>query len=103
MNSTTTNAQVVVVVDAPDGTAARALEQRLLDLAPSAIAEDSHWCVQIEVAEDLISELTASVRSWLRELGTEEAEMRVDGRAVRVRARNVQRRLRWVSHERFIG
>jgi hypothetical protein len=99
---TPTKAVSRVFVDAPDGPAALALEQRLAHLAPAAIARGDRWFVEIEAVEDL-SELAASVRSWLRELGAAETCMRVDGRDVRVSASMFERRQNRASNENFIG
>lgn len=69
---------------------------------PAAIARGDRWFVEIEAVEDL-SELAASVRSWLRELGAAETCMRVDGRDVRVTASMFERRQNRASNENFIG
>jgi hypothetical protein len=91
-----------VLIDAPDGPAAFALEQRLAHLAPVAIAHGDRWSVEIEAVEEL-SVLEASVKSWLRDLGASETHMRVDGRDVRVCASELKRRQRRSSNEHFIG
>jgi hypothetical protein len=98
---TATKTDARVLIDAPDGAAALALERRLAHLAPVSIAHDDQWLVEIEAVEDL-SALEASVKSWLRELGTAETRMRVDGRDVRVCATNPEHR-RGASNEHFIG
>lgn len=99
---TATKADSRVCIDAPDGPAALALEKRIAHLTPTAIAHGDQWVVVIESVED-VSELEASVRSWLRELGAGETHMRVDGRDVRVRAPALERRQHHSSNEDFIG
>jgi hypothetical protein len=91
-----------VFVDAPDGPAALALEQHLAHLAPVAIAHGNQWVVELETVEDL-SELEASVRSWLREVGGAETYMRVDGREVHIAASMFERRRHPALNGDFIG
>jgi hypothetical protein len=98
----TTKSVSRVLVDAPDGPAALALEQRLVQLVPAAIAHGDRWSVEVEACEDL-SELEASVKSWLRDIGASEAFMHVEGRDVRVCAPRREHRLHRSSNESFIG
>jgi hypothetical protein len=91
-----------VFVDAPDGPAALALEQRLAHLAPVAIAHGNQWVVEFETVEDL-SVLEASVRSWLREVGAAETYMRVDGREMHVGSSMFKRHRHRSPNSDFIG
>jgi hypothetical protein len=91
-----------VFVDAPDGPAALALEQRLVHLGPAVIAHGDRRSVKVEAVED-ISELEASVKSWLREIGASEPFMHVEGRDVRGCAPRLEHRLHRSSNENFVG
>jgi hypothetical protein len=72
-----------VVVEAPDGPAALALEYRLAHLCPVAVAHSEHWVVEIP-AVDAAEEIQAAVRVWLAEVGGPSTVMYVDGRPSRV-------------------
>jgi hypothetical protein len=73
----------VVVVDAPDGPAALALERRLADLKPVVIARGDCWIVEIP-AVDAPAEIEAAIRTWLTEIGLDHTLIRVDGSVSRV-------------------
>lgn len=91
-----------VAIHAPDGAAALALEHRLAHLHASASDKDGQWLVRIEAVEDL-SELEASIRVWLREIGAPLAYVDIDGREVRIGASMFEGRRIRGSNEDFIG
>jgi hypothetical protein len=72
----------LVVVEAPDGPAALALERRLAHLNPVSIAHGDCWVVEIPDVLSL-AEIEAAVRVWLTEIGKSRALVRVDGRLTR--------------------
>jgi hypothetical protein len=86
-----------VVVEAPDGPAALALEHRLEHLRPVAISRDNAWVVELD-AVDSPAEVEDAVRLWLADIGSASTLMRVDERLVRVR----QPRRR-ATHADFVG
>jgi len=90
-----------VVVHAPDGASALALEYRLAHLRPVTISRDNAWVVGIDgVVEP--AEVQSAVRAWLSEIGSESTLMRVDERLVRVEASEVAPRRR-ATHRDFVG
>jgi hypothetical protein len=92
-----------IEIDAPDGAAALALEQRMAHLAPTMFAHGNHWTVEVPAAESA-EELEAAVRGWLAQIGQAETTMRIAGREVRVAGHPRPRRPRHhPTHERFIG
>jgi hypothetical protein len=91
-----------VVVEAPDGPAALALERRLAHLSPVAIARGDRWLVEIP-AVDVPAEIEAAVRSWLAEIGLARTMIRVDGRATRVEESPRPRRRHVPSNAKYIG
>jgi len=90
-----------IVVEAPDGASALALEHRLARLCPVTIARDNHWVVEIDGVE-APAEVESAVRSWLSEIGSDSTLMRVDERLARVRARDEQPHRRG-THRDFAG
>jgi hypothetical protein len=99
-----TEAVSCVLVDAPDGAAALALEQRLERLTPATITitHSDHWFVEFDAVEDLPA-LEASVRGWLRELGAAETHMHINGRDVRVSPSVFEHRRHRASNGDLIG
>ena len=74
-----------VVVEAPDGPAALALEHRLAHLRPVAVSRDHAWLVSIDGVESP-TEVASAVRAWLAEIGSTSTLMRVDERITRIEA-----------------
>jgi hypothetical protein len=90
-----------IVIEAPDGAAALALEHRLADLRPVTISRDNHWHVDIDGVE-FPAEVESAVRSWLSEIGSESTLMRLDDRLVRVSAERAEQSRRG-THRDFVG
>jgi hypothetical protein len=90
-----------VVIEAPDGPAALALEHRLSHLAPVSVAHGARWTVDVPAVVDPI-ELDAAVSSWLTEIGERSTSVRVDRTTRRVEARPGRRSARPVNAA-FIG
>jgi hypothetical protein len=90
-----------IVVEAPDGAAALALEQRLAHLRPVTISRDNAWMIDIDSVESP-AEVEGAVRSWLSEIGSESTLMRVDDRLVRIAASD-GRPPRRATHREFVG
>jgi hypothetical protein len=80
-----------VVVEAPDGPAALALEYRLAHLCPVAVAHGEHWVVEIP-AVDGPEEVEGAIRVWLSEVGGSSTVMHVDGQASTVEAGRTTRK-----------
>jgi hypothetical protein len=91
-----------VLIHAPDGAAALALEHRLPHLHPTASDKDGQWLVRVDEVEDL-HELESSIRGWLREIGVPETWVDIDGRELRVGASMFEGRRIRGSNEQFIG
>lgn len=91
----------LVVVEAPNGPAALALERRLAHLRPAAIARGGHWVVEIPAVANA-AEVEAAVQVWLAEIGVARAVVRIDGRVSRVE-RVEPRPLHVPTHGNFIG
>ena len=53
-----------IVIEAPDGASALALEHRLANLRPVTISRDNAWVVEIDGVESP-DEVESAVRSWL--------------------------------------
>ena len=68
-----------IVIAAPDGASALALECRLAHLCPVTISRDNAWVVEIDGVESP-DEVESAVQSWLCEIGTDSTLMRVDER-----------------------
>ncbi len=90
-----------VVIQAPDGASALALEYRLAHLSPVTISRDNAWVVDIDGVESP-TEVEAAVRAWLSEIGSESTLMRVDDRLVRIAARPDKPRRRGTQTD-FVG
>jgi|tagenome__1003787_1003787.scaffolds.fasta_scaffold20841830_3 hypothetical protein len=90
-----------IVVEAPDGAAALALEQRLAHLRPVTISRDNAWMIDFDSVESP-AEVEGAVRSWLSEIGSESTLMRVDNRLVRIAARD-GRVPRGGTYREFVG
>ena len=90
-----------IVVEAPDGASALALEHRLAELCPVTIARENAWVVEIDAVESP-TEVESAVRSWLSEIGSDSTLMRVDERLTRVKARGDQPHRR-ATHGDFAG
>jgi hypothetical protein len=90
-----------VVIDAPDGPAALALEHRLSYLAPVSIAHGQRWTVDLPAVADP-DELDAAVSSWLTEIGERSTSVRVDRTTKRIMARPGRHPARPVNAS-FIG
>lgn len=73
----------VVIVDAPDGAAALALERRLAYRSPVVIARGDQWVVEIPSVDEP-AEVEAVIGTWLREIGLSHTLVRIDGRVSRV-------------------
>jgi hypothetical protein len=56
-----------IVVEAPDASAALALEKRLAHLGACAVSRDRQWSVELEDGDGRLDEIVAVVRDWLRE------------------------------------
>lgn len=94
---------ISVEIEAPDGAAALALEQRLAHLAPTTVARGRRWVVEVPGATSA-EELGVVVREWLDEIGEPATTMLVDGRLFRVAGHEAERRARHrASHGDFIG
>jgi hypothetical protein len=90
-----------VEIDAPDGSAALELERRLAHLEPTSISRHGSWIVEIPAAPDP-DEIVAVVRHWLDDIGSRQADVRVDGRPHVVVGRRDQRGHRATNAD-FIG
>ena len=90
-----------IVVEAPDGASALALEYRLAHLCPVTISRDNAWVVEIDAVESP-AEVESAVRSWLCEIGSDSTLMRVDERLSRVKAR-IDEPQRRATHADFVG
>jgi hypothetical protein len=86
-----------VVVAAPDGPAALALEHRLAHLCPVTISRDNSWVVELD-GIDAPAEVEDAVRLWLAEIGSASALVRIDNRLVRIRQHH-----RRATHSDFVG
>jgi hypothetical protein len=75
-----------IEIEAPDASAALALEQRLAHLRPAAIASGIGWVVALETDADRIDEIEAAVRHWLGEIDLRATFMRVGGEVTTVTA-----------------
>ena len=91
-----------IVIAAPDGASALALECRLAHLCPVTISRDNAWVVEID-GVDSPDEVENAVQSWLCEIGTDSTLMRVDERLSRVKARIHEPRPRRATHADFVG
>ena len=80
-----------MVVEAPDGPAALALEHRLRHLSPVSIAHDEHWVVEIPAVEAPL-EIEAAIRSWLDEVGATSTLVSIDGETSTVDAASIHHR-----------
>lgn len=80
-----------VVIEAPDGPAALALEHRLAHLSPVSISHEGRWTVDVPAVESPI-EVEAAVAAWLAEIGLESTAMSVDDRPLTIEARRIRRR-----------
>jgi hypothetical protein len=87
-------------IDAPDGAAALELERRLVALRPTALCSHERWHVDLAGVHS-VEDVEAEVRTWLRQIGTAAATVRVDGRPVTLAAE--PRRRHRASHADFIG
>src|SRR5688500_14179475 len=74
-----------IVVTAPDGPAALALERLLAHLGASAVARHGRWSVALEDTGDLYDEVAGAVRHWLRDRGLRTAQVAVGGEPRTVR------------------
>jgi len=90
-----------IVVAAPDGASALALEYRLAPLRPVTIARENAWVVDIDGVESP-DQVESEVRSWLSEIGSESTLMRIDDRLVRVKA-ETEKPPRRGTHRDFLG
>jgi hypothetical protein len=90
-----------IVIEAPDGASALALEHRLANLRPVTISRDNSWVVEIDGVESP-AEVEEGVGSWLSEVGSDSTVMRVDHRFVRVEATAAKPRRRG-THADFVG
>jgi hypothetical protein len=90
-----------IVVEAPDGASALALEHRLARLCPVTIARDNAWVVEIDGVESP-AEVESAVCSWLTEIGSDSTLMRVDERLSRVKALTDELHRRG-THRDFVG
>lgn len=72
-----------LVIDAPDGPAALALEFRLAHLSPVTFAHGDRWTVEVP-ATISPAEVEAAVCEWLGEIGLDSTTMRVDDVPTRV-------------------
>lgn len=90
-----------VVIDAPDGPAALALEHRLSDLAPVSVAHGERWTVDVPAVADP-DQLEVAVSNWLTEIGERSTSVRVDRTTKRIEARPRRRSARPVNAA-FIG
>ena len=88
-----------IVVEAPDGPTALALEHRLAHLCPVTMAHDAHWTVSIAAVHDP-AEVETAVRLWLADIGANAARIRVDGVASTVQP---AARRHVATNARFIG
>ena len=86
-----------LVVEAPDGPAALALEHRLEHLCPVTISRDNAWVVELD-GVDSPAEVEDAVRLWLAEIGCRSTLMRIDHRLVRIRDPH-----RRATHADFVG
>jgi RimK family alpha-L-glutamate ligase len=72
---TTTDGKIEIL--APDAASALVLEQRLLHLAPTTVADRrTHTsAVHLEGGDDVLDEVLVAVRHWLRDLGLRSTEV----------------------------
>ena len=91
----------LVVVEAPSGPAALALERRLAHLNPVSIAHADHWVVEIPSVDEP-AEVETAVRLWLAQIGRPRALVRIDGRVSHVSLGQGSPR-HVASHSDFIG
>jgi hypothetical protein len=76
----------MIQIDAPDVRNAFRLERRLRHLHAMAVGRGPQWVVELQDAEHRDEEIAAGVRQWLREIGSTETTMRVDGAARVIRS-----------------
>lgn len=100
MTSTTLGTAHTLQIEAPDGAAALELERRLVSLRPTAVCRHERWLVDLDGVHS-VEDVEAEVRTWLRQIGSEAATIRVDGRPVTVAAERHHRRR--ATHADFIG
>jgi RimK family alpha-L-glutamate ligase len=76
---TTTDGKIEIL--APDAASALVLEERLVHLAPTTVADRrTHTCaVHLEGDDDVLDEVLVAVRHWLRDLGLRSTDVVVAG------------------------
>lgn len=100
MTSTTLGTAHTLEIEAPDGAAALELERRLVTLRPTAICRHERWLVDLAGVHS-VEDVEAEVRTWLRQIGSAAATIRIDGRPVTVAAEPRHRHR--PTHGHFIG
>ena len=71
---------IPVRIHAPDAASAFLLERRLVHLQPFAVAHGDEWSVELRCHDtEQLPDLTAVVRSWLRESNAEATTIEYDG------------------------
>lgn len=89
-----------VVVAAPNGLAALALQRRLAHLTPVAVTRGGQWVLEIPDVEP--DEIEAGIRLWLVEMELSRTLVQADGRVSHVEI-EAPRRRHVPTNAHFIG